>query len=46
MHIDLRTLTGLRNIDDLSDLVLRGEGWVLTKQAAERFLCDSGAPHA
>ena len=41
VHIDLRTLSGLRDIDDLAGLVLRGEGWTLTKQAAERFLCDS-----
>ncbi len=41
VHIDLRTLAGLRGVDDLDDLVLRGGGWRLTKEAAERLLCDS-----
>ena len=41
VHIDLRTLAGVRDIDDLDDLVLRGDGWRLTKQAAERLLCDT-----
>ncbi len=41
VHIDLRTLSGLREVDDLEDLVLRGEGWAVTKHAAERLLCDS-----
>ncbi|MCO8127537.1 HNH endonuclease [Acidimicrobiia bacterium EGI L10123] len=41
VHIDLRTLSGLRDHDDLDDLILRGEGWAVTKQAAERLLCDS-----
>ncbi len=41
VHIDLRTLSGTREIDDLEDLVLRGEGWTVTKHAAERLLCDS-----
>ncbi len=41
VHIDLRTLSGLRDIDDLDDLVLRGDGWTVTRHAAERFLCDS-----
>jgi len=41
VHIDLRTLAGLRHVDDLDDLVLRGDGCRLTKQAAERLLCDS-----
>jgi hypothetical protein len=41
VHIDLRTLAGLRDVDDLDDLVLRGDGWALTKEAAERLLCDS-----
>ena len=41
VHIDLRTLSGTRDLDDLEDLVLRGEGWGLTKDAAERLLCDS-----
>ena len=29
------------DIDDLDDLVLRGEGWPVTKHAAERLFCDS-----
>ena len=41
VHLDLRTLAGTRDIDDLDDLVLRGEGWTVTKHAAERLLCDS-----
>jgi hypothetical protein len=41
VHIDLRTLAGIRDIDDLDDLVLRGEGWSATRAAAERLLCDS-----
>jgi hypothetical protein len=41
VHIDLRTLADLRELDDLDDLVLRGDGWQLTKQAAEQLLCDS-----
>jgi len=41
VHIDLRTLAGLRDIDDLDDLVLRGDGWRLTKEAAQRLLCDT-----
>jgi hypothetical protein len=41
VHIDLRTLAGLRDLTDLDDLVLRGDGWRLTKQAAERLLCDT-----
>ncbi len=41
VHLDLRTLAGTREIDDLDDLVLRGEGWNITKHAAERLLCDS-----
>ncbi len=41
VHIDLRTLAGLRDIHDLDDLVLRGDGWRLTKEAAERLLCDT-----
>src|SRR5690606_23450302 len=39
--IDLRTLSGIRDIGDLDDLILRGGGWALSKQAAERLLCDS-----
>jgi hypothetical protein len=41
VQIDLRTLSGLRDIEDLAGLVMRGEVWTLTKQAAERYLCDS-----
>ena len=41
VHLDLGTLAGTREIDDLDDLVLRGEGWTVTKHAAERLLCDS-----
>jgi hypothetical protein len=41
VHIDLRTLAGLRDVDDLDDLILRGDGWRLTKDAAERLLCDT-----
>jgi hypothetical protein len=41
VHLDLRTLSGARDVDDLDDLVLRGEGWTVTKHAAERLLCDS-----
>ena len=40
-HIDLRTLAGTRGFDDLDGLVLRGEGWNLTRSAAEQMLCDS-----
>ena len=40
-HIDLRTLSGTRDITDLEDLVLHGDGWNLTKSAAEQMLCDS-----
>ncbi|HEU5082171.1 MAG TPA: hypothetical protein VFU14_02435, partial [Acidimicrobiales bacterium] len=41
VHIDLRTLADLRDADDLEDLVLRGDGWNLTRAAAEQLLCDS-----
>ena len=41
VHIDLRTLSGTRDLDDLDDLVLRSDGWQITKHAAERLLCDS-----
>jgi len=41
VHIDLRTLAGLRDIQHLDDLVLRGDGWRMTKEGAERLLCDS-----
>ncbi len=41
IHIDLRTLRELRGHDDFEGLVLRGEGWNLTRAAAERMLCDS-----
>ena len=40
-HIDLRTLAGTRDITDLEDLVLHGDGWNLTRSAAEQMLCDS-----
>ncbi len=40
-HIDLRTLAGTRDFDDLDDLVLRGEGWNLARSAAEQMLCDA-----
>ena len=40
-HIDLRSLAGTRDFDDLDGLVLRGEGWNLTRSAAEQMLCDS-----
>jgi hypothetical protein len=41
VHIDLRTLADLRDADDLEDLVLRGDGWNLTRAAADQLLCDS-----
>ncbi len=41
VHVDLRTLADLRDIDDLDGLVLRGDGWNLTRAAAEQLLCDS-----
>ena len=41
VHVDLRTLAGTRDIADLDDLVLRGEGWHATRAAAERLLCDT-----
>lgn len=41
VHIDLRTLADLRDAHDLEDLVLRGDGWNLTRAAAEHLLCDS-----
>jgi len=41
VHVDLRTLAGLRDLTDLDDLVLRSDGWRLTREAAERLLCDS-----
>lgn len=41
VHIDLRTLADLRDADDLEGLVLRGDGWNLTRAAAEQLLCDS-----
>ena len=40
--IDIRSLLGLRDDTDLEDLVLRGDGWHLTRQLLERLLCDSG----
>ncbi len=41
VHIDLRTLSGARALDDVDGLVLRGEGWDLAHRAAERLLCDT-----
>jgi len=41
VHVDLRTLAGLRDLEHLDDLVLRGDGWRLTRSAAELLLCDS-----
>ncbi|MCO8128287.1 HNH endonuclease [Acidimicrobiia bacterium EGI L10123] len=41
VHIDLRTLADLRHVDDLEDLVLRGDGWNLTRAAADQLLCDA-----
>lgn len=41
VHIDLRTLSGIRDVDDLDDIVLRGDGWHATRTAAERLLCDT-----
>jgi len=41
VHVDLRTLAGLRDHTDLDDLIQRGDGWRLTKAAAEQLLCDS-----
>lgn len=47
VHIDLHTLADLHGEAvspgevDYQNLVLRGEGWNLTRAAAERLLCDS-----
>ena len=41
VHLDLRTLAGARDIDDLDDLVHRGEGWSLARAAAEQLVCDA-----
>ena len=41
VHVDLRTLADLRDAADLDDLVLRGDGWNLTRAAADQLLCDS-----
>ena len=41
VHLDLRTLAGTRQIDDLDGLVHRGEGWGLARSAAEQLLCDT-----
>jgi len=41
VHVDLRTLAGLRDHTDLDDLILRGDGWRLTRSAAELSLCDA-----
>jgi hypothetical protein len=40
--VDVRTLLGLRDRNDLDDLILRGDGWHLTRSLLERMLCDSG----
>ena len=40
--VDIRTLLGLRDATDLEDLVLRGDGWHLTRDLLERLVCDSG----
>jgi len=44
VHVDLRTLAGLRDHTDLDDLVHRGDGWRLTRNAAELLLCDAALP--
>jgi len=41
VHVDLRTLAGLRDLQHLDDLVLRGDGWQVTRTAAELLLCDT-----
>jgi hypothetical protein len=41
VHVDLRTIAGIRDHEDLDDLLLRGEGWNLTRQAAEQLACDA-----
>ncbi len=41
IHIDLRTMAALRDIDDLEDLILRGEGFGVVYRTAEEMLCDS-----
>jgi len=41
VHVDLRTLAGLREHTDLDGLVHRGDGWRLTRSAAELLLCDA-----
>ena len=40
--IDVRSLLGLRDDADLEGLVLRGDGWHLTRELLERLVCDSG----
>ena len=40
--VDLATLLGLRDEDDLDGVVMRGEGFTLTRSALERLMCDSG----
>ena len=42
VHVDLSTLLGIRDIDELDDLVLHGDGWGMTRSAVEELLCDSG----
>jgi len=41
VHVDLRTLAGLRDHTDLDHLVHRADGWQLTRSAAEQLLCDT-----
>jgi hypothetical protein len=40
--VDVRTLLGLRDRNDLEDLILRGDGWHLTRGLLDRLVCDSG----
>lgn len=41
VHIDLKTLSGGRAIDDFDGLVLRGDKWGIARAAADQLLCDS-----
>ena len=41
VHIDLKTLSGKRAIDDFDGLVLRGDKWPMARAAADQLLCDS-----
>jgi hypothetical protein len=40
--VDVRTLLGARDRTDLDDLVLRGDGWTMTRSLLERLSCDTG----